>query len=45
MVVAPGKPLWDLIIFSKGVIMEKGKQEKRRVGQKTTGKKFEDDHE
>lgn len=45
VVAAPGKPLWDLIITSMGVIREEGKQEERRVDQKTTGKKFEDDRE
>lgn len=45
VVVAPGKPLWDLIIASMGVIREEGKQKERKVGQKTTRKKFEDDCE
>lgn len=39
-----GNKLWGLIITLIGVIREEGKQEERRVGQRTIGKKFEDYH-
>ena len=40
-----GDKLWGLIITLIGVIREEGKQEERRIGQRTIGKKSEDDHD
>lgn len=45
MVVAPGKQIIGSRYYHTGVIREKGKQEEGSLGQRTPGKKFEDDQE